>query len=128
MILNTISFKNVKRNENYLKKKKIQDNKKLLIKPLNPKSNSDKTITTINTKSIYNNIPTQYKNKIIRNNIYINIFSFNNNVNRIISDLKNPNKKTELSTDFNSNIRNTNNNNYYNNYDYKNKKKRNYFF
>ena len=128
MILNTISFKNVKRNENYLKKKKIQDNKKKFIKPLNHKSNSDKTITTINTKSIYNNIPTQYKNKIIRNNTYTNIFSFNNNVNRIISDLKNPNKKTELSTDFNSNIRNTNNISYYSSYDYKNKKKRNYSF
>ena len=105
MILNTTSFKNVKRNEQFLKNKKIKTNKKNILQ----KSNSDHNIITI--KISENN---KYKPSLnlkthdfIRSNTNSNIYTLKDNINDIILNLKQQNKKIEQSTDISSNI-NTN--------------------
>ena len=122
MILNTISFKNVKRNENIIKNK--NKNAKSIKKRhndfKNKKSQSDYNLINMNsyTNNSININPKKYtyayniyKRRI--NYTYSNINIFTDNINNIISNLKaqNQNKKTELSTDFSSKILIKNNNN-----------------
>ena len=112
MILNTTSFKNVKRNEQFLKNKKLKNNKKKLVK----KSNSDFNLISIKIGQNNNYKSVQYKkNNFIRSNTHTNIYDIKDNINNIIQNIKYPNKKTEQSTDFSSNIYNNNFNNYKNN-------------
>ena len=113
MILNKISFKNVKRNESIENKKKIKIIKNKYKNPSPKKSNSNYNIIKIDLFPTNNIIIIDSKkhiNKPKNNNSFTNIKTLNNNVNNIISNIKNQNLKTEQSTDFTSNINNNKNN------------------
>lgn len=116
MILNKISFKNVKRNENILNNAKLKINAKVYHNMKPKETNCEYNV--INDKAnINNNLKSNMLKSYKRNNSHSkinNTYSISNyfidNVNNIISYLKNPNRKTEQSTDFSSSIINTNNN------------------
>ena len=113
MILKKMSFKNVKRNEIFTKNKKTK-NKKKKIKFQVKKSSSDYNLISINIDDndklgIFNF--EKKNNTLKKENSYINKYILNDNVNNIISNLKQENTKNnypQQSTDFSSNILNNN--------------------
>ena len=108
MILKTTSFKNAKKNDQFLKKKNIKNRKKNFIK----KSKSDYNLITIKISQNNKYKPTiNLKNNIIRSNTNTNLYTLKDNLNEIIFSLKQKDKKIEQSTEISSNI-NTNTNNF----------------
>ena len=120
MFLNTISFKKVKRNEKFTKNNNSKNIKNRIIKFQNKKSNSEYKMLPVNKNNL-NNHNFKKSNSFSKiDNPYKKTYFFNDNINNIISNLKNNhNLKTELSTDFSSNI--YNNTNTYSSYIPKNK-------
>ena len=110
MILNTNSFKNVKRRENIVIKKKSNNTKNKIIKRKSKKSFNEYhlSLKNKNQNNNFKKIKMKKCNSFSKkDNPYKNTYFLNENINDIISNLKNCNNlKTELSTDFSSNMYN----------------------